>query len=168
MSDLDLAALVRAVINETDLTDPYDIGQKVAEQVPSKQLRPALAVAVSYMARTQFGRDRGRALAPVASAANPTRSAKVAAFRENAEAWRKALHIRIHIGDGNRLLLADCSYDHLMFAAGERRQHAAQNIAAAEVYESLADQLRRLKVTRVADLPDAVLRPALVEGRLAA
>jgi hypothetical protein len=164
MSDFSLAAAVRAALDETDLTDPFEIGRKIAESVPSKALRPALAEAVSYMVRTQFGRDRMARLGPVL----PSRSSKVAALQADAERWRAALHTRVSLGPNQFAMLGDLSYENLQYAAEDRRAKAAQNAAAAARFEWLAEQVQTHGVDRVRDLPDSLLRSFFDEGEATA
>jgi hypothetical protein len=123
MTDFDLRALVRSVIDETDLPSPRDIAAKDAEMVPDEHLRAALALALVSLAHDEVTRTR---MANVASAAP---SAKVAAIRAAAETWRRALHDRVHVGAGDWKLLADCTADDLAFAAEERREMARRNAA---------------------------------------
>lgn len=163
MSTFSLSAAVRAVIDETNIADPRELAAKVAEGVPSKHLRDALAEALATYVRVQFTRDREPVPVPV-----PNRSAKVAALQAHAERWRRVLLDRVHVGNGCWSLLTDCSYDHLMFMVAERRANAAANLAAADRYAALADLVQHHRVARVGDLPDTVLRGALAESEAAA
>lgn len=159
MSDFSLPALVREVIATTDLTSPRDVAAKVAESVPSRELRGALAEALASYVRVEFHRDRPPlSTAPTVPTAN--RSAKVASIRQHAESWRRTLQSRL-CAAGEWLLLKDCSYEHLTVLATERRRAAAENVAAAEMYERFAEAVESAGVDRFGDLPDETLRALL-------
>lgn len=146
-----LRAEIKKVVDETDLTDPRDIAAKVAENVPAKLLRDALAQALPELVRVELTRARSGQPAPTAAPAN--RSSKVAAIRD---AWRRHLRDRIHVGRGVWQMLADCTAENLRVAADERRQNAAANLAAADRFDRYAAALEEHKVARFADLPESV------------
>lgn len=172
MSDFSLRAAVRDVIDSTDLADPRDVAAKVAESIPSKELRRALAEALATFVRVEFGRGRMASNHPHPVAppevATPARSAKVAAFRVHAEQWRRKLRDRIHVGGSEWLLLADCSFENLTLAAEERRQLAVSNAAAADRYERYAKAVEAAGVERFGDLPESTLRDLLADESEAA
>jgi hypothetical protein len=171
MSDFNLRAAVRDVIDSTDLADPRDVAAKVAESIPSRDLRRALTEALATFVRVEFGRGRMTSGRPAADETEhaSARSAKVAAFRKHAEQWRKKLRDRVHVGGSHWLLLADCSYENLTLAAEERRQLAAANAVAAERYERYAKAVEAAGVERFGDLPESTLRDLLSdEGEAAA
>lgn len=155
----DLRASVRSVLDTTNLTSPAEIAAKVAESVPSKDLRTTLAAALETYVRVQFSRDRGWGPTPAVGPANV--SAKVAAYQ--ADAWRRKLHNRFPVGAGQDRLMADLSYDNFLYIAEVRRAHAAANIAAAERAERCAEAMVKAKVDRFGDLSDAVLRELLAD-----
>lgn len=156
MSDFSLAALIRQVIDETDLATPDEIADKVAEMVPSRQLRAAIAELLREVVRVELTRTRSNPVPVARRIANP--SAKVRGLRQMADAWRRRLRDRIHIGQGPDAwkLLADCTATDFRFAADERRTMAAGILAAATEYESFAEALETHKVSRFADLPESV------------
>jgi hypothetical protein len=162
---------IRQVIRETDLAAPHDIAAKVAENVPAKLLRVALAQALPEVVRNELGIHRSHLynesaeVSPNAAAGDlaprSSRSAKVVAIRQASAGWRAALSERVHVGNGEWLLLAECSADHLRYAAEERRVIASRTLASAERYEQLGAACEKHKVDRAADLPDAVLAALL-------
>lgn len=172
MSDFNLRAAVRDVVDSTDLADPRDVAAKVAASVPSRELRRVLTEALATFVRVEFGRGRmtsGRPVPLEQPGAPAARSAKVAAFRVHAEQWRKKLRDRIHVGGSEWLLLADCSFENLALAAEERRQLAMANGVAAERYERYAKAVEAAGVERFGDLPESTLRELLSdEGEAAA
>lgn len=158
-STFDLTALVRKVMDETDLADPADIAAKVVQRVPAKDRLAALQQAMPTFVRVTVTRNRG----PMAATSRRIgrkqagRSAKVAAIRAAAPVWKRALRERLHVGRGQWLLLGECSYDHLMFAVAERREMALRNTASADRYEKVASALTEYGVETVQELPESVL-----------
>jgi hypothetical protein len=148
VTDFDLRTAVIEVLDTTSLTEPAAIAGKVAENVPSRQLRAVLTEAlVTYVAVVNQQRRMNNGI--LGGARRPARSAKVAAIGD----WHaKALRDRVHV-DGHHKLLGDCTYEDLMFAAGERRKLAHQNATKADQYQALAEKLREHDVKRVANLP---------------
>lgn len=153
MSDFDIRATVRAVMDETDLTSPEEIAAKVAESVPQRELRRVLATVLREYVRVEIGRARMTTSRPEPEV-KPSRSAKVTAIRGAAPRW---LRERVFVGDSTWLLLGECTYDNLKFLESERQVNAARSAAAAERYGRLAGLVKRHKVSRVADLPRRVL-----------
>lgn len=85
------------------------------------------------------------------------RSSKVAGIRD----WHKRfLAELLHTESGWRQIGA-CTAADLLFAAEERRTHAAKELHRAAQYEALAEQLAAAGVDTVADLPESVVRGAL-------
>lgn len=155
-----LTQLIRQVLDETDLAEPTAIAEKVAAMVPPKHRLAALQQALPTFVRVTVTRNRG----PMAQAAarqtgrtQSARSAKVAAIRQAAPAWKRALRERIHVGRGRWELLGKCSYDELMFAVTERRHIAAQVNGAADRYEKVAVAVSEYGVSTPEDLPESVL-----------
>lgn len=157
MSDFDLRTLVGEVLAETNLTEPADIAAEVARRTPKVHLRAAYETALTGYVRVinNAHRRENTILKPRPA----SRSAKVSAIRDQ---WQAALRDRVHTGDGWKLL-GECTYSDLMAAAKRRRELADRNLAMADRYEALAQQLLAAGVDRVADLPDGI-----VEGEAAA
>lgn len=154
MTEFDLRAAVIEVLDTTSLTEPSDIAAQVAKDVPAKQLRAALTEAlVSFVANVNQRRRMNNPLLGHAPQVRSGRSTKVAGI---ANWWAAALRDRVHV-DGGWKLLRDCTFDDLMFAAAERREHARRNEAKADQYETLAKLLREHSVDRVADLPPSAI-----------
>lgn len=150
MSDLhDLYQQVRAVLDETDLTDPHEIAAKVADQLPAKELRQAVRELLAAYVRTQFARLTPRGYDPTS-----TYSAKRAAIAAAAPDW---LRRRVCVAPGRFALLGECGYDALHYAEQTRRDHAARVEAAADWFHELAEAVKSHKVPRVDALPPAVL-----------
>ena len=159
MSAYDIRAAVRAVIDETDLTDPGDIADKVAEQIPAKALRVVVTALLRDYVRVTFHSYpplRQAAVLPgtKAKGAPAKVSAKVSAIRQAAPGW---LLRRVYVGDSAYLMLAECGYDQLLYLATSRRAKAAQTAAAADWYERAADAVKRANVSTLGQLPTAAL-----------
>jgi hypothetical protein len=151
MSDFSLIALIRKVIDETDLANPADIAAKVAEMVPPKSVREAFAQALPFVVQVEVSRYHS---APPRRSANP--SSKVAALRDYADVWRVKLRERISVGNHDWKLLADCSATDFRQAAEGRRVHAAGALANAARFDTYAAACEEHKVARFADLPEKV------------
>lgn len=151
-SQYNLHDAVASVLDTTNLTEPAEIAAKVAENVPSRELRRVVGELLPAYVR-EVNRHRRNLGLTSENANQSARSSKVAAFRAIGRAW---LRNRIQVESGWKLL-ADCSYEDLMWAAENRRQIAAQNFAKAEEYEALAQHVQAHGVDRLADLPDAAL-----------
>lgn len=168
MTDFDLHAVVRSVTETSGLLGPREIAAKVAENVAQKHLRQALAVALVPFVREELTRRRAPApLAPrpATSNRNSARSPKVRAVRE---AWRKVLAGQVHVGRGQWQVLADCSYENVLFLATERHETARRTAASGDRFQRLADAMKKHKVGRVSELPDAVLAEILSDEAVAA
>ena len=154
----DLRVAVAEVLDGSGLTSLDEIAAKVAANVPSKDLRAALALALRPYVRELVGRRRmaNPVLHPGVTRAEIERSArspKVAAIRAQHAAWLRDL---VHV-EGGYKPLGECDYDDLMFAATERRELAVRNVRQAERLEQIAELLHEHDVETVADLPAHVL-----------
>lgn len=160
--NFDLSGLVRSVTDGSGLRGPREIAAKVAENVPARQRLAALEQALIPYVREYLTRARNAApVTPISAAPrnrNSANSSRVTAIRE---AWRKTLVGQFHVGHGQWAVLADCSFDAVMFIAGERRENARRNAAAADMFERLADAVRVASADRVGDLPESVLAEIL-------
>lgn len=147
MNGTDLRKLVKDFLDETDLTDFREMGAELARRIPSKDLRSVLAEALPDLLSTV--NQQRRMSNPIIAGSTPARSAKVAGI---AAMHAAALRALVHVGGGTNKHLGDCTYEDLMFAARERREHARRNAAKADKYEELASKLQSLRLTTVAEL----------------
>jgi hypothetical protein len=152
MTDYDLRASIRVVMDETDLASPDEIATKVAAGIPRDQLRAVLVLTLKAFVHAEMTRIRPR-LRGAGLDSPAADSAKVRAIREAAPRWMRE---RVFVGTDWRLL-SDCTYENLLFLVQDRMTHAAQNQAAADRYQRIADAVKRHKVSRVADLPKTAL-----------
>jgi hypothetical protein len=152
MTDFDISAAVRNILDETDLTDPGDIAAKVAEQIPARQLREVVAYLLRSHVRVEFHRYPPPPTTTKPSPAN--RSAKVTAIREAAPGW---LRRRVHVGDSEYMVLADCTYDNLLYLQQERMTKATQLAAAADWYGRAAELVKQHHARCLGALPATAL-----------
>lgn len=162
MTDFDIRAAIREVVETSDLTDPGEIATKVAEQVPAKALRGVLVdvlrdyVRITLHSFTSWRRPEpgqdSDARRPISS-----RSAKVAAYQSQAREHARLLRQPVAVESNVWKQFGECSTDDLDFLASERRDNAARNLAAAERFEKYAAALEEHSAETVADLPDAVI-----------
>lgn len=169
-AELNLTALIRAVIDESDEVAPEAIAKLVLDRVKANQRADALRQALPALVRSEFLRG-SPGFSPTSTPARqgtvedhgtragggPT-SSKVAAIREH---WRAVLRQRIAVGDGEYRMLSDCTALDLEAAAERRRQHATQTLARATQLDALAALVREHGVSTVGELPDTALRPAV-------
>jgi len=153
MTDFDLRRSIRAIVEETDLASPEEITEKLAGQIPARDLRAVVTVLLRDYVRVELSRLRMRTGSDSPDATT-NRSAKVAAIRAAAPRW---LRDRVFVGGSEWKLLGDCTADNLAYLQQERRDNAARSLAAAEFFASLEKLVRRHKVARVSDLPPRTL-----------
>lgn len=149
MAEFNLREAVESVLESGELASPEAVAAQVVSNLGARQVRAALEQALPGFVRTQMQNRRASNTILAGSANAPARSSKVAGIRD---AWANALRDRVHV-DGGWKLLGECSYADLMFAAQERRSHAARNLAKADQFESLAARLESAGAATVADLP---------------
>lgn len=158
MSELDLRARIRAILDDTGEADPGVVADKVIGDLSSRELRPALAQTMRALVREVMRAER---LTTPQAAENVSPGQGRSRARAVAEAWRAHLRDRVFVGDGTWRLLGDCSPQDVLFLVADRRQKAAELAEAAQRYQRLHDAMDRHGAGRVADLPDAVLADAL-------
>lgn len=159
MSDIDVAALVREVVDTSDDTDPTALAKLVADRIPDADTRAALEQTLPALVRREFRRYNEQWIAHPVSESTvdqqpaPRASSKVTRIRER---W---LSDRIAGLDGYKRL-GDCTIADLEHAAGEREAHARATFARAAQLRVLAGLLAEHKVATVRELPEDALREA--------
>lgn len=156
---------IREVVAEQSTTNPGEMARMVMARIPREHVVAALASCLTRTITDMLGDQHRRAMDELESARrSPVRpqvgSSKVAGYQALGEKWRTALDTLLPTADG-RKRLADCTRDDLMFAAEQRRELAAANMAAAARYESYAALLATHSVLRMGDLPETVLAEEL-------
>jgi hypothetical protein len=133
MTELNLRAMIREVLDETDLVDPTDVAEETFHRLTRGQYAPALRQTLRQFARLVM---TSQGAAPTGDSAPANRSWKRDAIRAELGGFREYYHT----ADGWKHL-RDCTRDDLLFAANERREQADRNIAEAERLEKLASRL---------------------------
>lgn len=171
MDSFNLRKLIRDVLTNSLLADPRDLAAEAFQRIPADQHAAALRQCLTDVVREEIRLSRNHT-PPTVMAERPgprgnvarqrpaARSAKVAGIRAM---WQEKLRERIHTGPASTdwRLLGDCTFEELMFAAGERRTIALRNEAKAAEYAELAEAVRAAGVVRVRDLPAEVLKDRL-------
>lgn len=143
-----VAAYVRAVLDESDATDPETIAALVLARIPKRDLSVVLHPLMVSFVGSIVSRGRTGAVPP----ARP--SVKVGAVRDAYESW---LRERISVGPSEWRMLGDCTVADLRYAAEVRRDLAVKNAATAEQFAQLADALESSGASTVRDLPSDVV-----------
>jgi hypothetical protein len=156
MTDFNLKALAREVIDEDTSEDLAQIIKEVRRRIPrdvtGEALDQALAPFVHDMIRKPW------------RPAPPAPSAKVTAIRE---AWRRKLdEIRYTVDGDSVRRLGDMSQADVIFVAEGLETQARQNQARAAWMRSWAAAMTEHGAARIRDLPDDVQRGMF--GRTAA
>lgn len=131
MTELNLRAMVHEVLNETGLADPTEVAEETFRRLTRGQYAPALRQTLRQFARLMMVSQTA-----VGQSTQAGRSWKRDAIRAELAGFREYLFTP----DGWKHL-RECTRNDLLFAAGERRQKAEQNIAEAERLEKLAARL---------------------------
>ena len=143
---LDLLKMIRETIAETDLDDPGVIAQIVAERIPLKHVRAALAIALRDMVRIAF-HSSGSWLQPIPTSPAPAgtgtkggpaptqrqpfRSTKVQGW----QTWGAVLFKREAVKGNVWKKFGDCNVEDLQYLEESRRSNAEASLAAAERFE---------------------------------
>lgn len=153
---VDLAARVYALVDEGEV-DPGAIATEVVSSLSEDELRPVVAQMMRGYVIDCFRRTRPPLTAPKipASTSPATKQRLIRA------AWEKHLDSLVHVGDGRWLHLGDCSVMHVDFLVRERKAHAEHELAVAGQYARLGEQMKRMNVGMVRELPADVLAAAL-------
>lgn len=173
MTDLNLRALVRDVIDCSMLSSPADIADEVLRRIPAKDSEAALAQTMRAFVRqvvseqrmpvrlshVEAQHDADGNPRPIQSVLIP--SAKQAAIRD---AWKRDARLyKVQGVDGWKSLL-ECTRDDLLHAADARQEQGERNLAKAKQFRELEKTLRDHGVTTVGELPEDVLRLAVGEA----
>lgn len=166
----DLNAEIREILDTTSLSDPGEIADRVAESIPSRNLRDVLRVTLRSHVRTVVRYRRADNAAhtdqsgsghtsdetqKIAAAAGPTPKAKVARSWKRdsiAPAWQAHLNDR-YFGVSQWKRLADMTYDDLIAEAERRESLASQNAAQGAKFRTWAGLVKDSGVSTFGELP---------------
>lgn len=152
-AEVSVRALVRQVMDETDLIDPAEIAGEILRRLPKEDVQAALEQTLPGYVRVVMHQAF---TPPPKPSTKPGRSVK----REGIVDIGRALRDGVHCATGWKHL-ADCTKEDLLFAVHERLSIAEKNRAKAEQFQTLVTLVTKHKVEVVADLPQDVLAMAL-------
>lgn len=164
-TDFNLRTLVRSVLEASRSADLGHLADTAFSRIDPADHAEALRQAMRGFVRQVIGEQRADLPAGPPAHVAPSvaaTSAKVTAIRDH---WQRALRDRLNVGEGSWKFLGDCTADDLLFAAEQRREHAARNRRRAAQLDALRQQLDDHDVATVGDLPAEVLLVSL--GRVA-
>jgi hypothetical protein len=146
MTDFDLKALAREVIDQDTSENLGQIIKEVRRRIPARAAGEALDQALAPFVHDMIRRPW--------RPAPPSPSAKVTAIRE---AWRRKLEeIRYTVDDDSIRRLGDMTHADVIFVAEGLEVQARQNQARAAWMRSWAQAMTEHGAARVRDLPDDV------------
>ena len=150
----DLRALINLVSDETQIADPGTLADIVLARITPKDRNAALSQSLRPFVRQIQGEARMRVSMIAPTEAEPSApgrgSAKVAGIRDE---WQRALSLSVFVGTEGYKLLGDCGHADLLFAASQRFDMAARNMAKGTQFERLAASVLESGVERLRDLP---------------
>lgn len=162
MSELNLRALVREVMNTSTLRDPSSLADEVAKRIPQEHAADALRQCLRLMVRQVMSEERPHSTpgtpGGIGSPVSSSRSSKVSAIRDG---WQKHLRSRWHVGEGEYQFLGDCTHEDLTFISSDLDKQAEQNQAKARGMRALASALTEHNVKCVKQLPAELLMNSL-------
>lgn len=140
---------------------PADIAKEVQGQIPKKcrddiELKLLVGYIRGRKARllpTVNAPERQATSTNPASSRKPNRSAKVAGFQR----LGRILAVRVCVGASNWKTFGECSYSDLIYAANNRREHAAATLLSAAEFDAWAKLVKEHGAVKVSEIPDAVL-----------
>lgn len=149
--------LIRQVASESNAIDPRKLAEDVASAAPSRQLRELLAEAVVDDCNSYLLATRNRAVG-----ARPIRRTNTSArLARQRDWWAEFLSASVHIGNGARKALGDCTLSDLQQMINERIACIAGIQTFIDQYETLAGLMRKHKTTHVRDLPREAVESGL-------
>lgn len=158
MTDFNLRALVREVMDNSTLKTPDEIATEVAKRIPADCIADALQQSLRTFTRQVISEERPHGMRGISAPVASSRSAKVAGIRDG---WQRKLRARYHVGEGAYEFLGECTAENLIFIATDLDEQAARKQARARGFRRLAEALETNGVERVKDLPAELLMNSL-------
>lgn len=158
---MSFADRMRAILDETDLVDSQEIAEKLLADMDDDDRAEAFAEVAVTIVSVFISRDRMHTERPDREPASTGKSKMAGAVREW---WGAELRKRYQGGPDESLMLGDFSEENHLYAAQDRREHAAATIARAEWHERCAKEMHARKVKHFRLLPKTVLAE-LIEAR---
>lgn len=159
MTDYDVRAAIREVVEHSDLSDPGEIAAKVAENVPAKVLRTVFTdvlreyVRIALHSYSKWGRAGAAAEGDESeSSAHPAKSAKVSGY----QSWARILRQPVSVEGNAWKPFGQCFTADVDYLASSRRKIAENVLAEAARYEKYAAAMREHGAPVVSLLPEEV------------
>lgn len=146
---MELRNIIRDELAGPGELDPRSVAERVAHQVPSKDVRKALAEALPHMVRDMIVQTRRNVVPPTPQ----NRSSKVAAIREQHKA--RLVDAIYPAADGTYKRAGEFTYDDCIALADRIHAKAMQNLATEKVWRAVADRLTQTGSATVDDIADA-------------
>lgn len=148
--------LIKKVADENDFVDPRELAQFVAKSAPARELRNLFAEAIIDDCRHHLMTQRNRTLNGDDSNI-VRRSNRSPRLERQTNWWADFCAASLHVGDGVRKVLGDCTLVDLKAASEERRANIRGLQKNIDKYDHLSSMLVSYNVTHVRELPpDAV------------
>jgi hypothetical protein len=158
---IDLSATVRQVRADMGSADPREIAGKLLAILDPSQYREALEITLPGYVRTCGHTDGWRVRSEVPASTASGRQPGSGPSRADAiRSWYARFLAQSVDPSGvgaSWKPLGRCTAVDLVSLARNRRLQASRNIALAEQYEALAEQMRAAEVTAVANLPESTV-----------
>lgn len=147
----DLHDLFREVHDTTDLTDYRQMAKELRSRIPDEHAEEAFLEALTCYCREYTTKQRPRNPSPSRASG---RSPKRDAIRHW---WEQLCKSRYDTADGLKQL-GTCSAEDLIFMAEQLERKAAENMAVAQRWRSLAAEMAERGAARLDELPPDVVR----------
>lgn len=156
MDPFDLRAITRAVIDSNTTDQRDDMLKAVRAAIPDDRIEDALIQALEPFVHRTIREGWHR---PASNPSKPRPSSKVTELRES---WRTHLEtVRYTVADGSVPKIGDFTAADLQFVADGLQAQAVACRTRADALIQIRREMDAHGVTRVRDLPDAVLQPLM-------
>jgi hypothetical protein len=156
MTEFNVRALIREVLDDTDYAEPDQIAKETTARIPAEHINDALHEAMRELARIVMSQHRRQVRARSTTRAEAPAGGGRSRKRDRIRRYHRELRTRYRGVSGYKLL-ADMTRDDLLAAAAERDDQAAANQARADELRRWAALLEQHGAARVGDLPGAAL-----------
>lgn len=147
-----VASMVGPIPTDIAKTTQKEIPEEYRDEIELKLLASYIRGRKARLLPTLNAPDPRATEAASANARKPNRSAKVASFQR----LSRILAVRVCVGASWKTF-GECSYSDLMYAANNRREHAAATLLSAAEFDAWAELVKEQGAAKVSEIPDAVL-----------
>lgn len=166
-TEFSLRRTVRAVLDESNETDPAALAEIALERIGDEDLRAALAETLPGYVRVQINRDNMDARMPAArtlaeASGSAGKSWKVRGIRAHGKSFRDSIlkqriSVRDSAGGKTWKLYGDLDPDGLRALMADRTGAAEEILAEVERHRRVLKECERFGGVRVCDLPESAL-----------